>query len=130
MELDRSTISTNLSKETDKKFPPKESLHTQASSNHHIKGVMGHDRLTLPINTKDLETNWHFFELMITGGELKNLQQQSLPISQPTKWEQLQLTMAPKMRGNINDTVKAKARAMVEAKKKEATEEKKLSVLK
>lgn len=90
---------------------------------------MGRDKLLPPINTEDLETNWHLFELMIAGGELKNPQQQNLPISQPTNSEQLQSTMAPKMHGNINETTKAKAHTTAEAKKKEAEEENKLSTL-
>ena len=46
-----------------------------------------------------------------------------------TESKQLQIIMAPKMHGSINDAAKAKARATVEAKKKVAEEEKKLSVL-
>ena len=44
----------------------------QASSNHHIKDPMGHNKPSPLINTKDLETNWHLFELKIAGEKLKN----------------------------------------------------------
>ena len=37
--------------------------------------------------------------------------------------------MAPKMRGSINDTTKAKAHGVAEAKRKVVEEEKKLSML-
>ena len=37
--------------------------------------------------------------------------------------------MVPKMRGSINDTAKAKARATIEAKEKVTKEENKLSAL-
>ena len=59
MELDRSTILVDPMKEINGKLLPKLkiSLHTQALSNHHIKDVLGHNRLSPPINTKDLETN-------------------------------------------------------------------------
>ena len=101
----------------------------QALSNHHIKDLMGHNIPSPPVNSADLETNWHLFELMIAGEELKNQQQPSQPISQVTKSDQLQSSMAPKMRGSINDTTKAKAHAVAEAKRKATEEEKKLSAL-
>ena len=90
---------------------------------------MGHDRLSPPINTEDLEMDWHLFELTIVGEELKNQQQQSNPISQPTESKQLQVVMAPKMHTSVNEAAKAKGRATTEAKKKAVEEEKKLSAL-
>lgn len=50
-------------------------------------------------------------------------------IQQSTKSTKLDSTVAPKMRGSLNDAVKAKARAVVEAKKKVAEDEKKVSSL-
>lgn len=128
---DRSTMTVDLTEEADRNFSPmpKESLLTHASTNHHIEGVMGHDKLSLPINTKDLEMDWHLFELTIAGEELKYQQQQSIPNSQTTESKQLQTIMAPKMHGSINDAAKAKAHAVAKAKKKATEEEKKLLAL-
>ena len=74
MDADRSTMLINLAEKADKNFPPtpKKSIRTQASTNHHIEDAMGRDRLSLPINIEDLETDCHLFELTIIGGEIKN----------------------------------------------------------
>ena len=131
MDTDRSIMTVDSTGEADINFPPtpKASLHTQASANHCIEEVMGHDRLSLPINIEDLKMDWHLFELTIMGEELKNQQKQSIPISQLTELKQLHVIMAPKMHGSVNDAAKAKACATVEAKKKVAEEEKQLSTL-
>ena len=117
---DRSTMMVDPMEEADKNFMPipKESPLTHASANQRIEGAMGHDRLSPPINTKDLEMDWHLFELTITGEELRDQEQQSTPKSQMTEAKQLQTDMAPKMRGSVNDVAKAKALAAVKAKKK------------
>ena len=54
---DRSTMTVDLTEEADRNFPPKleESLLTHASANYRIEGAMGHDNLSPPINTEDLE---------------------------------------------------------------------------
>ena len=67
-------MSIEPTKEADRNFlpTPKASLPAQASANHRIEDAMRHDRLSPPINIKDLETDWHLFELIIIGGELKN----------------------------------------------------------
>ena len=124
-------MTVNSMEEADKSFPPipKESLLTHASTNHRIEVTMGHDRMSPPINTKDLELDWHLFELIITGEELRDQQHQSTPKSQSTESKKLLSNMAPKMHGSINDVAKAKAHATTEAKKKVAEEEKKLSAL-
>ena len=62
------------------------------------------------------------FELTIAGEELREQQQKIPPNSQKPESKQFRTYMAPKMRGSVNDAVKAKARAAAEAKKK-ATEE-------
>ena len=90
---------------------------------------MGHDSLSPPINPKDLEWDWHLFELTIMGEKLEDQQQQSPPKSQTSKSKQLQTNMAPKVCGSINNATKAKAHAAAEAKKKAIEEEKKLSAL-
>ena len=117
--------------EGNKNFPPmpKETLLTHTSPNYNIEGVMGHDRLSPPINTEDFEMDWHLFELTITREELRDQQQQSTPKSQMTESKQLQTNMAPKICGSINDAAKAKACTTTEAKKKATKEEKKISVL-
>ena len=50
-------MTVDQTEEADKNFPPKlkESLPTHTSANHRIEGAMGHDSLSLPINTEDLE---------------------------------------------------------------------------
>jgi len=60
--------------EADINFPPmaKESILTHASTNYHIEGTRGHDRLSPPINTEDLEMDWHLFELTIAGEDLRD----------------------------------------------------------
>jgi hypothetical protein len=108
---------------------PKESLLTHASTNHRIEVAMGHVRLSPPINTEDLELDWHLFELTIMGEELSDQQQQSTSKSHTTKFKELQIDMAPKMHGSVNDATKDKSRTIAEAKRKEAKEEKKLSTL-
>lgn len=82
-DAENSTMPVDPMKEANKNFPPmpKASLHAQASANHYIEDTMGCDRLSPPINIGYLETDWNLFELTITGGELKNPQQQSLPIT-------------------------------------------------
>ena len=76
----------DLTEKADRNFPPKpkESLLTHASTNHRIEGAMGHDSLSSPINTEDLEWDWHLFELTIAGEELRDQQQQSTLKSQTT----------------------------------------------
>ena len=74
---DRLTMMVDLMEEATRIFPPipKESLLTHASANHHIEVTMGHDRLSPPINTEDLELDWHLFELTIIGEEPRDQQQ-------------------------------------------------------
>lgn len=130
-ESDKPAILVDPTMEIDRKLPPKlkTSLHVQASSTHHIKGLMGRDRPSPPINSEDLETNWHLFELTIAVEERNDQQQQGQPMFQPTKLDQLHSSMALKMRGSINDPSKAKSRVAMEAKRKAVEEEKKLSTL-
>ena len=73
-------MTVDSTEEVDRNFPPKpeESLLTHASANYHIEGTMGHDSLSPPINTKDLEWDWHLFELTIAGEELRE-QWQKIP---------------------------------------------------
>ena len=65
-------MTVNPTEEVDRNFPPKpeESLLPHASANYHTEGLMGHDSVSPPINTEDLEWDWHFFELKIVGEEL------------------------------------------------------------
>ena len=51
-----STMTIDPTKKADRNLPPKpeEKLLSHASTNYHIEGKMGHDSLSLPINTKDL----------------------------------------------------------------------------
>ena len=127
----RSTMTIDQTEEANRNFPPKpeEKLLSHASTNYHIEGMMGHDSLSGPINTEDLEWDWHLFELTIAGEELRKQRQKSPPNSQKPESKQFQTNMAPKMCGSVNDAVKAKARAATEAKKKATEEDKKLSVL-
>ena len=76
VDTDRSTMPIDLMEEAGINFLPllKTSLRTQASANHHIEDAMGHDMLSLPINTEYLEMDWHLFELTIAGEELKDQQ--------------------------------------------------------
>ena len=87
MSTDRSTMTIDPMEEADKNFPPKlkESLLTHASANYHIEGMMGHNNLSPPLNTKDLEWDWHLFEFTIVGEEPKEQQQKSPPNSQKTE---------------------------------------------
>ena len=66
-------MTVDPTEEVDINFSPKpeESLPTHASTNYNIEGVMGHDSLLLPINTEDLEWDWHLFELTVTGEGLR-----------------------------------------------------------
>ena len=104
-------MTVDPTEEADRNFLPKpeESLLTHASANHRINGAMGHESMSLPINTEDLEWDWHLFELTIAGEELREQRQKSPPNSQNPKSKQFQTYMAPKMRGSVNDIVKAKA---------------------
>ena len=115
-----STMTVDPMEETDRNFPPKseESLLTHASANYRIEGVIGHDSLSPPINTKVLEWDWHLFELTIAGEEIREQQQKSPPNSQKTESKQLQTDMAPKMCGSINDAAKAKARLQPKQRRK------------
>ena len=124
-------MTLDLTEEADRNFAPKpeESLLPHASANYRIEGLMGHDSLSPPINTEGLEWDWHLFELKIAGEELIEQQHKSPNNSKKPESRQLQIDMAPKMRGSINDSMKAKARAATEAKKKAIAEEKKLSAL-
>ena len=56
-------MTVDSTEEADRKFLPKieESILTHASTNHRIEGAMGHDKLSLPINTEDLKMDWHLF---------------------------------------------------------------------
>ena len=128
---DRSTMIVDLMEENDRNSlpKPKERLLTHASTNYCIEGTMGHDNLSPPINTEDLEWYWHLFELTIVGEELRDQQHKIPPNSEKTKSKQIQTDMAPKLHGSVNDTVEVKAQATAEAKKKAVGEEKKLSVL-
>ena len=114
--------------EADRNFPPKpkECLLPHASANYCIEGSMGHDNLSLPINTEDLDQDQHLFELKIAGEELTEQRQKSPTNSQKPEPKQLLIDMAPKMRGSVNNVAKSKARAVAEAKKKATEEEKKL----
>ena len=69
-------MTVDLTEEADRKFLPKpeENLLTHASANYRIEGMMGHDNLSPPINTEDLEWDWHLFELTIAGEELREKQ--------------------------------------------------------
>lgn len=62
--VERLTMTVDPTKEADRSFPPipKEILLTHASANHHIEVAMGHDTLSPPINTEELELDWHLFE--------------------------------------------------------------------
>ena len=93
-------------------------LHEQTLSTYHIKDVMGRDLPSPPINSEELETNWHFFKLRIAAEELKDQNHPSQPKLQPTESNHSHSTMEPKMRGSMNDATKAKACAAAEAKKK------------
>jgi hypothetical protein len=108
---------------------PNMSLPKKVLFTYHIKDTMGHDLPSPPINSEDLETNWHLFELRISAEELKDHNYPSQPKLQPIKSNHSYSTMALKMRGSINDATKAKARAIVEPKKKATEEEKKMSML-
>ena len=83
MIVDRSTMTVDPTKEADRNFLPKpeESLLTHAPTNHRIEDMMGHDNLSPPINTDDLEWDWHLFKLTIVGEELRDQQQQRPPKS-------------------------------------------------
>ena len=65
-------MTVDPTEEADKNFPPKpeDSLLPHASAYYCIEGSMGHDNMSSPINTKDLEWDWHLFELKIVGEEL------------------------------------------------------------
>ena len=82
LELDKQTIPIDPTMRIDKKLlpNPKISLHMQASSNHHIKDSMGCNRPSPPINSEDIKTNWHLFELTTAREELRDQQQPSQPI--------------------------------------------------
>jgi hypothetical protein len=73
-DANRATMTVDPTKEANRNFLPtsKESLHTHASANHRIEDAMGHDRMSPPINTEDLEMDSHLFELTIAGEELKD----------------------------------------------------------
>ena len=79
---------------------------------------MVHDSLFSAINTEELESDWHLFEQRIVVLELHDQNFPSKINQQSTKSTQLDSTMAPKMRGSINNATKAKPRAVAEAKKK------------
>ena len=66
-------MTINPMEEADRNFPPKpkEKLLSHTSANYRIEGTMGHDSLSLPINTEELEWDWHLFELTIAGEELR-----------------------------------------------------------
>ena len=105
------------------------SLHEKVSSTDHIKGTMGHDLPSPPINSEEIETNWHLFELRIAIEEMKDQNHPSQPMLQPTESNHSHSTTTPKMRGNINDATKAKACTVTKEKKKKIEEEKKMSAL-
>ena len=104
-------------------------LREKASTTYHIKDVMGCDLTTLTINIEELKSDWHLFELRIVVEEPHDQNRLSKINQQPTKSNHPDLAMALKMRGSINNAVKAKARAATEAKKKVTAEEKKMSTL-
>ena len=81
------------------------------------------------INIEDFKRVWHLFELKIVVEEPNDQNRPSKSNLQPTKSNQLNSAMAPKMRGSINEATKSKAQVVAEAKKKATEEEKKMYAL-
>ena len=98
-------------------------LCEQASTTYRIKDVMGCDLPSSVINVEEIESNWHLFELRIVAEEPHDHDRTSKINQQPTKFNQPDSNMAPKMRGSINNVAKDKACATAEAKKKVVEEE-------
>ena len=108
---------------------PKMNLREKASTTYHIKDMMGHDSPSPAINIEELESDWHLFEQRIVAPESHDQNRPHKINQQPTKSNQPDSVMAPKIRGSINDAAKAKVRATAKAKKKVVEEEKKMYAL-
>ena len=116
---------------SDVPFPPKLHMNIleQSSTNYCINGMMGQDSLFLAINIEELESDWNLFKQRHSAPEPLNHNSPSKLNQQSTKVTQSDSSMAPKMRDNLNDAAKSKARVAVEAKKNVSDDEKKMSYL-
>lgn len=131
MQALQSTKPVKLTIHIDEPIPPNSNMNPpeQVSANHRINGLMGHDPLLLAINVKDLENDWKLFKYIISAPKPPNQNYADEFKLPTTNLSQPDSTMAPKMRGSVSNSAKAKAWAIIEARKKVIEDEKKMSSL-